>query len=174
MDASPRRIAPLRNIFPGELALRDLPDETPQRLASLVTVRLLVLQLAERIAQGAVDPEFLHIELAAVRAYIDPIRERFPADALRLERLLDRLASGDARRVIPALLAAAETTLQHAHQVGAYAFFQAAYEAGRQEDHAAGALSAASRLRALATDMGRAHYAERWDRRARRLLARCR
>src|SRR5688500_16972587 len=123
MHALPRAHGPMRSQFPGELALRDLPVATPHRLANLVIARMLVLQLAERTAQHGMEDAVSAIELNAVRAYIEPIRERFPADAMRLDRILDRIASGEDHRVIAALLAAADTTLLHAHGMGAYGFF---------------------------------------------------
>ena len=165
---------PLRSRFPGELALRDLPAAAPHRLANLVTARMLVLQLAERVTGATMDLAELQREVEAVRPYIDPVRERFPADAMRLERALDRIAAGDPRRAAAALLAAGDSSTLHGHMMGAYGYYYAAYDLGVASDGGAAALSAASRLRDVAQDMGREQQAEKWDKRARRLVQRCR
>lgn len=163
-------VMPLRSRFPGELALRDLPAEAPHRLASLISTRMLVLQLAERMSLTTIDVA----EVDAVRPYINPLRERFPADALRLERALDRIAAGDARRVAAALLATGDSINMHQHSLGAYGYYLAAYELAAQHDTSAAALSATARLRDLAEEMGRPRTAQKWDKRARRHLERCR
>src|SRR5688572_710608 len=92
---------PLMSRYPGELALRDAAGCTALE-AQLCAARFAVLQLAERYAGHGVDAVMLSAEIAAAEAYVTPVQQRGPADAMRLRRVLDSMRSGQTRAVVGA------------------------------------------------------------------------
>jgi hypothetical protein len=163
---------PLTSRFPGELALRDAQDATAEE-AQLCAARFAVLQLAERYAEFGIAPEMMPIELESAAAYIAPTQEIGPADALRLRRVLDGLRKGSARTSVAALLAAGDTSRAGGHVYASAGFHGAAFDLARRIGWNAAALSAASRLAELATDLDRPRAARRWQRTCDERVAAC-
>ena len=173
MKAVPRAQGPLRSTFPGELALRDLPERTTSRLGQVVTARLLVLQLAERYALLESEERPSALEIEAAHAYVSPIATLGPIDELHLRRILTRMASNQPRRVIAALIACGDSCLNQEHRLAAWGFYLAGFELAGRINQDAAALSLASRLAELAAVVQRGKAAEQWRRRQTRLVQRC-
>jgi hypothetical protein len=164
---------PLVSKYPGELALRDAAGATVLE-AQLCTARFAVLQLAERYAASGIDVMLLTAEIEAAEAYVSPMRERGPADALRLSRILDGMRRGQVRSVTSAFLAAGDTARAAGQVYAATGFHRAAYDLALRIGWNAAALSAASRVAELAVLLQKPRTAARWQRCCAEQLAACR
>jgi hypothetical protein len=163
---------PLISKFPGELALRDAAG-AGELEARLCAARFAVLQLAERYANRGVDAVMLMIEIDSAIAYVTPVQDRGPADALRLRRVLDAMRVGEPRKVVSAVLAAGDTALAAGQVYAGAGFYNATYDLADRIGWNAAALTAASRLRDLAIRLQRPRAANRWQKRCAQRLSGC-
>lgn len=167
------KTAELRSQFPGELALRDLPVRDAQEFVGLIAARFVMLQLIERIAHGGIEPHLLALELDSAVEYVTAIRRHAPADAMRLQRLADRVRRKEMRAVASALLSVGDTALVRAHRYAAFGFFRASHVLSNELKWDAAKLSSADRLAIVARELGRKREAAHWEQRRRRLVSRC-
>ena len=163
---------PLLSRYPGELALRDAVGGTALE-AQLCAARFAVLQLAERYAGHGVDAVMLMAEIEAAEAYVTPVQQRGPADAMRLRRVLDSMRTGQARAVVSALLATGDTARAGGQIFASAGFHGAAFDLAMRIGWNAAALSAASRMADLATWLQRPKSARRWQRLCAERIAAC-
>jgi hypothetical protein len=163
---------PLMSRYPGELALRDAAGATALE-AQLCAARFAVLQLAERYAGFGIDAIMLATEIEAAEAYVTPVNERGPADALRLRRVLDSMRAGNVRAVVAGLLATGDTARAGGQIFASAGFHGAAFDLAMRIGWNAGALSAASRMADLALSLQRPKSAHRWQRLCAERVAAC-
>ncbi len=154
---------PLVSRYPGELALRDAAGATVLE-ARLCAARFAVLQLAERYAGYGIDAVMIATEIEAAEAYVSPMHDCGPADALRLRRVLESMRSGNVRGVVSALLATGDTARAGGQVYAAVGFHGAAFDLAMRIGSNAAALSAASRMADLALSLQRPRSAHRWQR----------
>jgi hypothetical protein len=171
-DHGAPRLPPLRSRFPGELALRDAKDGSV-RQAQVCAARFAVLQLVERFVDGTINTTCWTVELESAAAYVEPLNEKSPLEAQRLQRVLLRLDCDYARGVPGALLAAGDCALACGHLHGAWGLYRTAFRLAAPVGRHAAALSAAFRLSELALRLDRPGLGHRWSRRCGRLLAQC-